>query len=169
MVSGSKAMVMGKQFRLRSGPVLVLICIAYISTLVFDSYISLTPTYDVGFFRGSIIVRKYITSVNVSRASSSVYLNHRERPLIWWPAVHHVAPFDCIFLPTWMLCLLLIFRTARDTRIVSNRYCSVCNYDLSGSMSAICPECGGGAAPARACRVQKHHPGGSEGRSTPLG
>ena len=58
-------------------------------------------------------------------------------------------PFWRLMVPWWMLCFLfsmlptawfMIRRGTRQARSASR--CSQCDYDLTGNVSGVCPECG---------------------------
>ncbi len=41
-----------------------------------------------------------------------------------------------------VLVAIALFWKSKDTRLSNSKYCNKCNYNLTGNVSGICPECG---------------------------
>lgn len=65
-----------------------------------------------------------------------------------WPRVKSSSPFDSTLLviPLWLLLLLSAAPAAaiaiQDQRSPGPGRCKRCQYDLTGNVSGVCPECG---------------------------
>ena len=73
----------------------------------------------------------------------------RRRP--WWPTAGSLSPGWYITVPLWMPFVVFAAPTAvlwcQDRRRIPAGCCLRCGYDLTGNVSARCPECGA-VAPA---------------------
>jgi hypothetical protein len=66
---------------------------------------------------------------------------------VWVPSIERLDPFGLMVrLPLWLpLCALLVptlLLWRRDRRRPRPGFCRQCDYDLTGNVSGICPECG---------------------------
>lgn len=65
--------------------------------------------------------------------------------LIWRPVYHNNGGLMGLFVPIWILLIpMLVITTGAYVfgRTDDKGRCDVCNYDLQGSPSETCPECG---------------------------
>jgi len=94
-----------------------------------------------------------------------LFVGREDLPHEWWPAMclpepgaSGVAEQSWLFVPAWMIVLIffavqvvLLYRL-RPKR--SAHECAKCGYDLRGSPSGLCPECGHRNSPAERHPIQ---------------
>ena len=126
-------------------------------------------TRQVGLGGGLLMFERSSWSAPVDRDATGLRLT-RSSGMPWWQLRRHPLPFVShqryagsvygqvsydgylVVLPLWLPFLALLLPTLwlwrRDRRKVRPGFCRVCDYNLTGSTTGRCPECGSPCEPA---------------------
>ena len=105
----------------------------------------------VGFWQGCLRVSHYLADGTWSTRSPSGWSIGIAPPACtWWPEVFEEADYHGTFVnvgfPLWMPFLVVTLPTLvawrRYVRAIPPGHCPHCDYNLTGNVSGVCPECG---------------------------
>ncbi len=130
---------------------LLLNCTLWLASYWWIEWLSSNGVYSLQLKTGQITVARHDRLIGISNGLT--IHGYSGQPTRWWPAVRiytNLPKFFFVYqgtfwLPTLLLALPLAISAtpwARRRRRAKQGLCIRCGYDLSGSESGVCSECG---------------------------
>lgn len=107
-----------------------------------------TVSYDATNYNGRIGIARGCGALVIAKDPGipvGWFVRPRLMPTLWLPIIDFRGDI-AIGIPLWIPFLLVAVATGylflHDRRLIAPGHCQSCNYNLTGNLSGICPECG---------------------------
>ncbi len=118
----------------------ILVAVVWVASIRWSAFAA-NPLWGVGIGRGVLFIVKGETFIE-----RGLYFERHEMPFHWKLNWRQAFPGEwSLEIPLWVPLAVVIFAAVilgRRPRVISRFSCTNCNYNLTGNVSGICPECG---------------------------
>ena len=100
------------------------------------------PTFWAGITQGAVVLGVAPPLANVR---GWFHIENYGRDMLWWPVMEANAQYPLLAIPFWLpfvVTAIVSVVSWRRLRAGLPNHCRKCDYDLTGNVSGVCPECG---------------------------